>query len=173
MYSGDDMARDLVCPEKKSWSEISKHLTLQSKPVVSEAPTFCGWIITKESVIRDPFKLYIAYHLSKDLNKVHDVAVSYRQDILPAYLLKDDLNSILNEEQMEYHRDLCRNLHIEEHITFNNNEIGLDNALHQGERPESSRPKYKLNTKQRRRYQRREKEKKLSYQKDQYEFTKQ
>lgn len=148
MYAGDDMSRDQVCKEKPSWKLIESKVTLKSKPILTKQPTFCGWLITKYGVIRDPFKLWFSYRSAKDRGQLHNVAVSYRQDLLPAYKLGDKLYDILTEEQMEYHRDTCRGLHLQLHLMNLGDQVILDNKLSSSEQPKLVK-KTKPNQKQR------------------------
>lgn len=149
LYSGDDSARDNVYPEKPSWKYIEPHIKLKAKPLEEEIPTFCGWKITPHGIIRDPFKLWFSFQRAKDLNQLSEVAVAYRHDILPAYLLGDKLYDILSPAEMEYHRNTCRDLHVEAHLTIVNGIKKLDSELGPTE-TKIKGPTYKLNSRQRR-----------------------
>nr|QUS52851.1 RNA-dependent RNA polymerase [Hypera postica associated alphaflexivirus] len=142
LYSGDDMARDMICPEKPSWNHIEKHISLKSKPEISTQPIFCGWKITSLGVIRDPFKLYISYCKARDTDNLKNVALSYRHDLLPAYNLGDKLFEVLTSQEMEYHRRVCRDLLIEGHIKIENGKPTLD-AINEFELAEESKTSQK------------------------------
>lgn len=119
-YAGDDSARDRVCPEKPSWKLIEPHVLLKAKPAIAEMPTFCGWKITPHGVVRDPFKLWFSFKRAEAKGELQNVANSYRTDLMPAYLLGDLLTEIFSPAELEYHRDVCRGLHIQAHLDFNN-----------------------------------------------------
>nr|QHB15109.1 replicase [Insect-associated alphaflexivirus 3] len=154
MYAGDDSAKDQVCNEKSSWPLIEPYITLKAKPEVTPQPTFCGWKITKEGVIRDPFKLWFSYKRAKDKGNTSEVAVAYRHDILPAYKLGDKLVDILTESDLEFHRQVCRSLHVEDHIIMEGNKITMDSVLDSNDLDhtpgrEKEKKKRRLNKKER------------------------
>lgn len=132
-YAGDDSARDRVCPEKPSWKLIEPHVLLKAKPVICQMPTFCGWRITPHGVVRDPFKLWFSYKRAEAKGELKRIANSYRSDLMPAYKLGDQLNEIFTPAELEYHRDVCRGLHIQAHLDFNDQLVPEDTTPSSGQ----------------------------------------
>jgi len=103
-YAGDDLVRDKACPERPSW-KFSQHLfTLQAKPLVTNAPDFCGWRLTPHGIVKSPIQLYQSLRLAIELNKMEEVKRSYAIDYTYAYKLGDKLYDIFSEKEMEAHQ---------------------------------------------------------------------
>uniref|UniRef100_A0AAU6NEM5 Replicase n=1 Tax=Saffron-associated alphaflexivirus TaxID=3125858 RepID=A0AAU6NEM5_9VIRU len=110
-YAGDDLVRDRVCPERKSWAHISKDFKLAAKPVVTRKPDFCGWRLTPYGIIKNPVQLYNSMQLGLRLGKIKEILPSYKLDFVYAFRLQDKLFDIFDEEEMDAHQLTVRTMH--------------------------------------------------------------
>lgn len=110
-YAGDDCARDKVAPVRSSWAQIEDGFILKAKPVVTRRSTFCGWLITRKGVVKDPVQLHQSLKLGLQLGKLNELIPSYSLDFAHAYALGDEVFEIFDENDMAHHQATVRLMH--------------------------------------------------------------
>jgi hypothetical protein len=78
---------------------------------VLHQPDFCGWLLTRHGVVKEPEQLYQSLQLGLRLGKLDEIVPSYSLDFSYAYRLGDKLHDIFNERQMAFHSATVRLMH--------------------------------------------------------------
>lgn len=110
-YGGDDLARDKNALVRPFWRKLEPLFTLKSKAEVLHQPDFCGWLLTRHGVVKEPEQLYQSLQLGLRLGKLDEIVPSYSLDFSYAYRLGDKLHDIFNERQMAFHSATVRLMH--------------------------------------------------------------
>ncbi|CAG8521287.1 4344_t:CDS:2, partial [Racocetra persica] len=77
LFSGDDSAINCVPKMRPAFVDIQNSFTLQGKPEYGKRPTFCGWFITSDGIIKHPTIILARIEIAKERHNEENVFVSY------------------------------------------------------------------------------------------------
>jgi len=108
LYVGDDSAINHPCKKTEYFKSIEHMFSLQSKTVYTKQPGFCGWILTRHGIIKDPELINLRINLCLEQDKLIESIEGLYYEHLFAYRLDDSLYDIMDLNMLEYHQANCR-----------------------------------------------------------------
>jgi len=108
LYIGDDSAINHPCVKTQYYKSLEHLFALQSKTEYKEQPMFCGWILTKHGIIKDPELINLRINLAQEQGKLIESIEGLYYEHLFAYRLGDLNYDIQDLTSLEYHQANCR-----------------------------------------------------------------
>nr|QQG34645.1 polyprotein [Suaeda fruticosa betaflexivirus 1] len=107
-FAGDDMCANRRLKPSTEFNHILDLMSLKAKVDYTLHPTFCGWKIGLDGIVKDPILVYARLEHAIYKNELHLVIDSYFLEFAFAYKKKETLFDFLSEREMDYHYVLTR-----------------------------------------------------------------
>ncbi|QGR26011.1 polyprotein [rubber tree virus 1] len=107
-FAGDDMCANAKLKERSDYEDVLKKLSLKAKVGYTSCPSFCGWLMTKYGIMKDPKLIESRLRVADEKGTLDLVLDSYFLEYKYSFELGDHLMEVLSDEQLGYHYTLTR-----------------------------------------------------------------
>nr|AWK77908.1 nonstructural polyprotein [Perth betaflexivirus 1] len=116
-FAGDDMCILGSPRETERYSKMLSVLSLKAKVNRVENPMFCGWLLSRHGIVKEPELIFNRFMVSLERGTFRDCIENYAIEASYAYNLSEKLFDVLkSEKQVEVHQEVIRiiitNLHL-------------------------------------------------------------
>uniref|UniRef100_A0AAU6MVR7 Replicase protein n=1 Tax=Saffron betaflexivirus 1 TaxID=3119434 RepID=A0AAU6MVR7_9VIRU len=109
-FAGDDMCANERLKIKKDNEDFLKKISLKAKVSFTEKPTFCGWFLSQNGIIKNPCLVLERLCIARERNNVNNCIDSYAIEVSYAYKMGERLYTFLSESEMNAHHCCVRYL---------------------------------------------------------------
>ncbi|QCT25579.1 polyprotein [Yam virus Y] len=107
-FAGDDMCANKKLTVKLEHEALLEKMSLKAKVCFTRKPTFCGWMLTRDGVLKKPQLICERLAIAVELGKLEDCIDNYALEASYAYKLGERLFDLLDETEMKNHFQCVR-----------------------------------------------------------------